>query len=247
MVSSPVAEATGFAIAEIRRILEPRGVVDGPFHAFKAGHMPDKGPAWYSANVYNGLDDAEIDELEAELDFPIPEQTEAHIPAPLRAFLRVTNGLECHALSIYGDAAKIEHAVAAPISLRYGQYPTERAPDIPRTWFGFGSINGPWASQGLLYLTEVEEVVLAHRDTGQIGARWHDLSDFLVSEIPRQLAVHDPDGDLRAGCAVLPGETSDWEEIARRADADRRAEATVTTRMKRWWKQMLSGDTPPRG
>ncbi len=215
MNSSSVTEATKAATAEIRRRLEPFGVVDGAFEAFRAGHMPEKGPYWYSATVFNGLSEFELNKLECRLPFPAPEQAKAVIPTPLRQFLTVTNGMRCHNLAIYGDQGRIDQGAGAPFDLSNPQL--VRPPNVPKRWFCFGSMNGPWASQGELYLTESEEVVLVHRDTGDIGERWSDLSEFLSSEITRILSSHDAKGDMLPGAFEFPGDTADWEAKAERA------------------------------
>jgi hypothetical protein len=212
---SGVTEAASFAIAKIRAQLAPLGVIEGLNGEFRAGHMPEKGPEWYSATVFSGLSESEIDELESQLPYPVPEQTRARIPMQMRELLAVANGMICHNLSIYGMYWRIERAVGAPIGLSYGQI--ERPPHTPKTWFGFGSMNGPWASQGELYLTENEEVVLAHRDTGDIGARWPSMADFLMSEVPRLLAAYDARGDILPGMSELPCDTAEWEAKAERA------------------------------
>ncbi len=215
MNSSNVTQATKAAIAEIRRRLEPLGVVNGAFEAFRAGHMPEKGPGWYSATVFNGLSEVELDKLESRLPFPVPEQTEAIIPAPLRQLLSVTNGMHCHNLSIYGEQGRIDHGAGMPFDL--GNPQLVRPPGIPKLWFCFGSMNGPWASQGTLYLTERDEVALVHRDTGDIGARWPGLAEFLSSEVPRLLSSYDEKGDLLPDASEMPGDTANWEAKAERA------------------------------
>ncbi|MBN8630380.1 MAG: SMI1/KNR4 family protein [Rhodobacterales bacterium] len=215
MNSSSVTEATQTAIREIWRVLGPRGSVEGAFNAFRAGHMPEKGPYWYSASVFNGLSDEEIDELEDQLPYPHPEQTRARIPQPMRDFLAVTNGLNLHSLSISGQQGRIDHGAGAPFSLATNQL--ERAPGVSKTWFGIGAMNGPWRSQGSIFLTDKDEVTLMHRDSGDIGARWPNLGDFLAQEIPRLLRIHDEKGDPLPGESLLPGDTARWEEIAERA------------------------------
>ena len=215
MSLSGVTEAALCAIAKIRAQLAPLGIIEGPNGAFRAGHMPEKGPEWYSATIFGGLSDSEIDELESQLPYPIPEQSRARIPIQMREFLAVANGMKCHNLSIYGMYWRIERAVGAPIGLHYGQL--GRPQNIPKLWFGFGSMNGPWYSQGTLYLTEREEVVLVHRDTGDIGARWPGLGEFLSSEIARLLSLYGERGDLLQGASELPGDTADWEAKAERA------------------------------
>jgi len=215
MTSSTVSEATQTAIKEIWRVLGPRGSVEGAFNAFRAGHMPEKGPFWYSASVFNGLSADEIDELEDQLPYPHPEQTKAKIPPPMRDFLGVTNGLRLHNLSIGGQQGRIDQGVGAPHSLYAGQL--GRPPGVPKIWFSIGSMNGPWRSQGKLFLTEHDEVVLVHRDTGDIGAEWPSLAEFLVQEVPRLLHLHDEKGEPRPGGRRLPGDTDNWEEIAERS------------------------------
>jgi hypothetical protein len=54
-----------------------------------------------------------------------------------------------------------------------------------------------------------------------IGARWPSLSDFLNSEIPRQLSLHDAQGHFIASGKHLPGDTDEWEEIAKVNRANR--------------------------
>jgi hypothetical protein len=210
-----VTEATKAAIAQIRHTLEPFGVVDGAFEAFRAGHMPEKGPSWYSATVFNGLSEAELSKLEDRLPYLGSEQSKAVIPAPLRELLRVTNGLHCHNLSIYGEQGRIDHGAGMPFDL--GTPQLERPPEVPNTWFCFGSMNGLWFSQGALFLTDEETVVLVHRDTGDIGAQWDGLAEFLLTEIPHLLSIHDSKGDVLPDASLLPGSTQDWEEKAERA------------------------------
>lgn len=215
MTRSDVAKATKAAIAQIREKLAPLGMVEGAFEAFRAGHMPEKGPYWYSATVFNGLSEAELDKLEDRLPYPVPEQSKAVIPTTLRQFLSVTNGMHCHSLSIYGDQGRMDHGAGMPFDL--GTPQLVRPPNISKRWFCFGSMNGPWTSQGELYLTESEEVVLVHRDTGDIGARWSGMAEFLRSEVPRLLAAYDARGDILPGMSELPGATADWEAKAERA------------------------------
>jgi hypothetical protein len=212
MTAITSVEAAQAAVAEIWRALGPRGAVEGAFKAFRAGHMPKKGPYWYSATVFNGLSEPEIDKLESQLPYPVPEQTRAKIPRSMRDLLSVTNGLHLHNLSLDGQQGRVDHGAGAPYSLALAQL--ERPPGVPKTWFCIGTMNGPRRSQGKLLLTESEEVVLVHRDRGDIGARWPDLADFLVREIPRLLRVHDDRGDLVPGESNLPGNTVNWEEIA---------------------------------
>lgn len=215
MSKTSVTEATQTVIREIWQVLGPRGGVEGAFNAFRAGHMPEKGPYWYSATVFNGLSEDEIDELEGQLPYPVPEQTRAKIPQSMRELLSVTNGLHVHNLSIDGQQGRIDQGAGAPYSLSPGQL--VRPPGVPKTWFGIGTMNGPRRSQGKLFLTEQDEVVLVHRDSGDIGARWLNLAEFLTQEIPRLLSVHDDKGDPIPGESELPGDTSDWEEVAERA------------------------------
>lgn len=215
MISVTVVEAVQTAIAEIWRVLGPRGAVEGAFNAFRAGHRPEKDQYWYSATVFNGLSEAEIDRLESQLPYPVPEQTGAKIPQPMRDLLSVTNGLLVHNLSIYGQHGRIDHGAGMPHSLLFAQ--RGHPPGIPKTWFAIGSMNGPHRSQGTLFLTEGDEVVLVHRDNGEIGPRWPDLADFLLAEIPRLLRIHDEKGDPLPGHSELPGDTGGWEDIAERA------------------------------
>lgn len=215
MNSLSITEATRAAIAEIRRTLEPLGVVDGAYEAFRAGHIPEKAPYKYSATVFNGLSEAELENLENRLPFPVPEQTKAIIPTTLREFLSVTNGMHCHNLSIYGDQGRIDHGAGMPFDL--GTPQLDRPPNIPKLWLCFGSMNGPWASQGKLFLSETGEIVLVHKHTGDIGARWSGLAEFLQTEVPRLLSIHDRKGDVLLGVSQLPGNTQDWEEKAEHA------------------------------
>ncbi len=78
-------------------------------------------------------------------------------------------------------------------------------------------MNGPWFSQGELYLSDAGEVALVHPDTGEIGARWAGLAEFLQSEIPRLLGIHDNKGDVLPSASHLPGNTQNWEEQAEHA------------------------------
>ncbi|MEZ5888557.1 MAG: SMI1/KNR4 family protein [Paracoccaceae bacterium] len=234
-MSTPnVTRATKEAIAEIRRKLEPYGMVEGAFDAFRAGYMPEKGPEWYSATVFNGLSPSELDKLESRLPFPVPEQAKASIPKPLREFLSVTNGLHCHNLSIHGDQGRIDHGAGMPFDLGVPQL--VKPPNIPKLWFCFGSMNGPSFSQGTLFFTNEKEIALVHRDTGDIGARWSGLAEFLQTEIPRLLSIHDPKGDVLPGANKLPGNTQSWEEKAELAKLMAAGWRGYLPRVIRWLK-----------
>jgi hypothetical protein len=230
------AETTQVAIKEIWRLLGPRGSVEGAFDAFRAGHMPEKGPFWYSATVFNGLSEEEIDALESRLPYPVPEQTQAKIPLPMREFLSVTNGLNLHNLSIYGQQGRIDQGAGAPFDLGVPQL--GRPPNVPKNWFCIGGMNGPWASQGEIYLSTQNEVVLVHRDTGDVGARWPSFAAFLSSEIPRLLSIHDNKGDLLPGVSKLPGDTDNWEKLAERAKMAAKDNQGLLGRIAGWLRRM---------
>jgi hypothetical protein len=209
-------EAAHQAIRVIRAKFALGDFRDGPNGAFRAGNVPEKNEHYYSTAVYSGLSEIELDKLEDSLSFPIPEQTRAHIPGDFRAFLRIANGLRLFGLSINGMYWKSDPNVGAPVGLRTELL--ERPVQIPKLYFGFGSINGRWSSQGTLYLTQTGEVVLMERYTCAVGARWPNLCEFLGQEIPRLLRSFDPKGSLLPGGKHLPIENEEiWEALAERA------------------------------
>jgi len=171
--------------------------------------MPHVSEFAFGASLFSGLSEAEIDELEKSLPYPVPEQMRANIPNQFRAFLRNANGLKLFGLSINGMYWRIEPVVGAPIGLHYGGL--ERPPNVPKFHFGFGSINGTGAASGKLFLTETGQVELIHRDIGVLGAAWGSFAEFLEQEIERQLTIRDTEGRLLLGYPALPGDTLEWE------------------------------------
>jgi hypothetical protein len=214
MTAVDVRETARRVIADIRSQLAPFGLREGKYGAFRAGHAPRRGEFAFSGTVFGGLSENEIDELERSLPYPVPEQSCAIIPDAFRDFLSVSNGLRVHALSINGMYWRLGDGVGAPIGLHYPNL--ERPHGIPRLWFGFGTINGAWYSQGTLYMAETGEVLLVERNAGLIGATWPDFAAFLLQEVARQLASHSPDGDPLPGYEALPQFTQSWEMIAKR-------------------------------
>jgi hypothetical protein len=213
---SDATEASHQAITEIRAKFAPGDFRDGSNGAFRAGNVPEKSEHYYSTAVYSGLSEAELDKLENSLPYPVPEQTRAHIPEDYRAFLRIANGLRLFGLSMNGMYWKPNPNVGAPVGLNLESL--GRPVQIPKLYFGFGSINGRWFSQGKLYLTQTGQVVLIESYTCTVGATWPSFGEFLGQEIPRLLRSFDSKGNPFSGAKHLPIEDEDvWEALAERA------------------------------
>lgn len=227
-MTADVERAVRQAIADIRHRFGPWATEEGRDGAFMAGPQPKKGEFHFAATVYSGRSDAEIDKMERWLPYPT-SQSGAHIPDPLRTFYAAANGLRVLQLAIFGDYSRMEPGVGAPIGLNYGSI--ERPPGVPETWFGFGSINGRWYAQGILFLVGGQDVRLVHSEDGRVGAVWPDFGTFLVQEVNRQIDIHDPDGDLRPGASPLPGDTEDWEISAKAASDERNRRETLPRRL----------------
>ena len=216
-----VSVAVTKAKEAIRKNLLSYGLRESANGGFASRHIQKGDRLYYFATVYPGLSPYEIDELETQLPFPFPEQTSAHIPDPIRAFLSVMNGLRLGGLFIGGQYGKITPKLGAPIGLRVFLFETPAF--MGKTNFRFGSINGTWASQGSLYLTPTGSVVMVHCDVHLIGMVLDSFASFITEEIDRQLAIHDGAGGVLPGLQHLPGDTDDWERIAE-AEKDRRKE-----------------------
>ncbi len=200
------------ACSAIKQRLSPFGLIESPDGAFRAGHFPNIAPFYDGGEVFRSLSEANIDELEAQLPYPVPEKTKAVIPAPVRGLLSVTNVLKLFGLAIGGAYWMMSPKVGGPYGL--GTYIQETPAFMSKFHFCFGSINGAWSSQAKLCLSPEGQVLMVHRDVHLIGMVWESLSAFITSEVERQLDIHDDTGQVRPGCTHLPGDTDDWEEIA---------------------------------
>lgn len=181
------------------------------------GHAPHIAPQAYLFVRYAGLDPEGIAQAEAECDHYIHES--------YKEFLSCMNGARLCKLSLHGTiGAKVDRSglgIGQPISIRY-QNVVGRWDYIPAGHLGIGGINGAWASQGDLYLTSTGAVELNNAKCDMIGATWPSFAEFLQSEIPRQLSLHDETGRFIAGGKHLPGNTDDWEAIAEAMESGRK-------------------------
>ncbi len=215
------------AIEELAGIVRDRwdklGYLEADGGAFATGHVPAVAPQAYLCRFYAGLSDAGLNDAEAE--------SERYLPKQYRDFLRSFNGANIMGISLHGSTGgqnlrEIED-VGQPISIRYQNVFYTRPDYIPEGHFGLGTMNGPWYSQGHLYLTSTGEVELINRDYDLIGERWPSFADFLKQEVPRQLSRYDEMGQELESIKRLPGNTDDWEALAKKVSDNRKKEATV--------------------
>jgi len=211
-----MAKSVAEALVHIDQIMRERydrlGFVDAENGAYQTGHLPHVGPLAYLCTRYAGLDDNGVRDAESEC--------ERYIPEPYRELLRHMNGAWLLGVSlnggILGSVDRSGIGIGKPISLRY-QNAVERPDYIPNGHLGIGSINGPWSSQGHLYLTSLGEVEMYNARFNMIGARWSSLVVFLEEEISRRLLLYDYEGKELDHAKLLPGDTEDWERLAQEA------------------------------
>jgi len=115
--------------------------------------------------------------------------------------------------------------IGQPISIRYQNAFYSRPEFIPESHFGLGAINGPFYSQGHLYLTSLGEVELINRDYDLVATKWPSFTAFLKEEITRQLSRYDDEGREIDKMKRLPGNTGDWEALGKRLSDKRKKEA----------------------
>ncbi|NBZ87288.1 SMI1/KNR4 family protein [Stagnihabitans tardus] len=196
----------------LREAYDHLGFREGPDGAFLTGHVPHVAPFAYLCTRYPGLDDQGLQAAE--------EEAGRYLPEPYRALLAHMDGANILGITLQGAIGPLVgrslHGIGQPISLRYSNV-VERPAYIPAGSLGIGAINGPWYSQGHLYLASTGEVELYHSRLDRVGARWASLAIFLAEEIPRRMAFHDDRGHRLAGAKLLPGDTEDWEDLAKAA------------------------------
>ena len=238
MTDTDLEKATLQAIQQIKNHFGSIKFKQSPTGAFCAGRRSDAPGEenWLAASVFRPLTDSQIDKLQSYLPYPSPEQTSAYIPQQFRIFLKICNGLRIFNLSIYGDYSIRDPLIGSPIGLNTAAY---LPPKVPRTSFGFGSINGEYYSQGHLSLTLYGQVELRHSDTGERGKIWATLAEFLDDEVPRQLQTRDLDGTRIAGISCLPGNVDTWEETAKKVAEKRHFDASIPGKLNLWIKAKL--------
>jgi hypothetical protein len=199
------------------------GYLEADGGAFATGHVPAVAPHAYLCRFYAGLSDAGLSDAEAE--------SERYLPKQYRDFLRSFNGAHIMGISLNGSTGgqnlREIGGVGQPISIRYQNVFYTRPEYIPEGHFGLGAMNGPWYSQGHLYLTSTGEVELINRDHDLIAERWPSFVEFLMQEIPRQLSRYDEAGLEIEGIKRLPGNTDDWEELGKQISDQRKKEDKV--------------------
>ncbi|MDZ4393309.1 SMI1/KNR4 family protein [Cypionkella sp.] len=215
-MTKSVAETIVHLEQIIRQKYDPMGFIDAQHGAYKTGHVPHVAPLAYLCIRYAGLDDVEIDKAESECD--------RYIPEPYRELLRHMNGARMLGVSLLGGiGGSVDRSaigIGQPISLRY-QNAIGRPDYIPNGHLGIGAINGPWFSQGHLYLTSTGEVELYNARFNMIGARWPSLAVFLEDELSRRFSIYDDEGRILENAKLLPGDTDDWERLAQGAKEEK--------------------------
>ena len=208
------------------------GYVDGDAGSYKTGYVPHVAPFAYLCRRFAGLDMSGIKAAEEECGH--------HIPESYRAFLSHMNGAEILGVSLSGTTGKLvdrsNQGIGQPISIHY-QNAIERPEYVPKGHLGIGIINGEWYSQGHLYLSSSGEVELYNSRSNLVGAKWDSLGEFIVDEIPRRYSGYDESGIEIKGFKLLPGDTDDWENIARIEDNKMRKEGGFLDRVLKTIRQ----------
>lgn len=229
MADQNLTDIIDVTVRAVRERWDPLGYVEAE-SAFATGHTPSVAPMAYLCRFYAGLDDAALGDAEGE--------SERHLPAVYRQFLRAYNGAHVMGVSLMGatggqnlrDAAA---AIGQPVSIRYQNAFYLRPDFIPEGHFGIGTMNGNGNAQGHLYLTSTGEVELINREHNLIAITWPSLADFLSTEIPRQFSRYDAQGNDTGQVARLPGNTQDWEALGKQAADQRKKENSVSHKLMR--------------
>jgi|GEM_PF-3419662 len=194
--------------------------------AFATGHISDAGPHAYLCRFYAGLSDRGLDDAEAE--------SQRYLPPSYRDFLKSFNGARVMGISLHGATGgqntRAITGIGQPVSIRYQNASYTRPGFIPEGHFSLGAMNGPYYSQGHLYMTSLGEVELINRDHNMIAKTWPSFTGFLKQEIPRQMSRYDNAGRETGSVEPLPGNTDDWEMLARKQSDKKKNENTV------WYK-----------
>lgn len=224
-----VAKAINDIVKIIRGRWDRLGCLEADGSAFATGHIPTIAPHAYLCRFYAGLSDAELGEAEAEC--------ERYLPPPYREFLKSFNGAAIMGISLYGATGgqnpRAAEGIGQPISIRYQNTLYTRPAFVPKGHFCLGAMNGLRHSQGYLYLTSAGEVELINRDRELIAATWPSFTDFLRQEVPRQMSRYDEEGQETGGVPPLPGNTDNWEALARKTSDDSKNESTLFLRTLR--------------
>lgn len=211
-MAKSVVEALVHLEQLIRERYDRLGFVEGQNGAYQTGHVRHVAPLAYLCTRFAGLDEEGIRDAERECG--------RYISAPYRDLLGHMNGGWLLGVTLQGGTGGLVDrsgvGIGKPISLRY-QNAVERPDRIPNGHLGIGGINGPWFSQGDLYLTSTGEVELYNAKFNLIGARWPSLAVFLADEISRRFSLYDDEGRQLENAKLLPGDTDDWERLAQEA------------------------------
>lgn len=221
-----VAKVINDLVKTIRGRWDKLGYLEADGSAFATGHVPTIATHAYLCRFYAGLSEAGLDDAE--------EECERYLPKPYRDFLKSFNGATIMGIWLHGATGgqnmRTIGGIGQPISIRYQNASYHRPAFIPEGHFGLGAMNGPWYSQGHLYLTSVGEVELINRDHDLVAARWQSFTEFLKQEIPRQMSRYDDAGHETGSVPRLPGNTDDWELLGKKMSDDRKKENTVLHR-----------------
>lgn len=207
----------------IRQRWDKLGCLEANEGAFATGHVPAIAPHAYLCRFYAGLSNVELDDAEVE--------SERYLPPQYRDFLRLYNGGGIMGVSLNGLTGGQNHrkaeGIGQPVSIRYQNAFYLRPDFIPEGHFGLGTMNGPWYSQGHLYLNSLGEVELINSDHDLPAAKWSSFAEFLKQEIPRQLSRYDDEGRDTGIVPVLPGNTDHWEALGKETSDRRKKESTI--------------------
>ncbi|MES0862445.1 SMI1/KNR4 family protein [Ruegeria sp. SCPT10] len=229
METKSVLEQTNLVSQMMRERWDALGFVEAEDGGFATGHMPSEAPTAYLCRCYAGLSEEGL--VCAE------EESGRYLPEPYKDLLRVFNGAQIMGISLLGatmgiNPRSLEDPIGQPISISYQNLYYLRPEYIPEGHFGFGTMNGDWYSQGQLYLNSTGEVELYHRDFDLVGASWPSLSRFLEDEVSRQMTRYRDDGTEIAEVSPLPGDTKDWERLAKQAEDSRSPDIGILDRLK---------------
>lgn len=149
-------------------------------------HVPHRAPEAWLHEIYTGLSEEQVNELENDMPIPLPND--------YRAFLKIYNGI-----NIFSDSLSVFGVRDSDSSIQPYDIIDENmeAPEgAPESWLFFGgySWDGTMVMFDLSEGTENNKVYLCARESANILYEWNDFWSWLSEETDRLSKMFDLNG-----------------------------------------------------